>query len=155
MANWYIFQGTNFTRCADTDAIKDGAWYINDTKIEATDNTEWTNVLKGRKVPVLNSAKNGIDSYEDKYEDNTAPNIESKEELIELVQMFIDSCTAFITWQQDIANQKARWTTARTQALALWDGTVFVDESYPITNKTLSEWLSENGVTDYSGLLIP
>ena len=27
--------------------------------------------------------------------------------------------------------------------------------SYPITNKTLSEWLSENGVTDYSGLLIP
>ena len=69
--------------------------------------------------------------------------------------MFIDSCQAFITWQQDIANQKARWTTAKNQALALWDGTTFVDESYPITNKTLSEWLSENGVTDYSGLLIP
>tara|TARA_Y100000004_G_C8693647_1_gene318641 strand:- start:41 stop:508 length:468 start_codon:yes stop_codon:yes gene_type:complete len=155
MAKWYIFQGDNFTRCADTDAIKNGAWYINDTKIEATDDTEWTNVLKGRKIPVLNSGKNGIDSYEDKYENNTAPNIESQEDLMFLVQMFINSCQAFITWQQDIANQKARWTTAKNQAQALFDGTTFADESYPITNKTLSEWLSENGVTDYSGLLIP
>jgi hypothetical protein len=155
MAKWYIFQGDNFTRCADTDAIKNGAWYINDTKIEATDDTEWTNVLKGRKYPVINSAKNGIDSYVNKYESNTAPNIESQEELIELVSMFINSCQMFLTWQQDIENQKARWTTARNQAQSLLDGSTLSDETYPINNKTLSEYLSENGVTDYSGLLIP
>ena len=139
MAKWYIFQGDNFTRCADTDAIKNGAWYINDTKIEATDDTEWTNVLKGRKYPVINSAKNGIDSYVNKYESNTAPNIESQEELIELVSMFINSCQMFLTWQQDIENQKARWTTARNQAQSLLDGSTLSDETYPINNKTLSE----------------
>ena len=61
----------------------------------------------------------------------------------------------FLTWHQDIENQKARWTTARNQAQSLLDGSTLSDETYPINNKTLSEYLSENGVTDYSGLLIP
>jgi len=153
MANWYIFQGSTFSRCADSDAIKDGAWYIHDTKIEATDNTEWTNVLKGRKIPVLNSSGNGISSHIDKLDQT--PEIISEDWLRENVAGFIEQCDSFITWQQDIANQKARWTTAKNQAQTLFDADTMGSESYPIANKTFSEYLSENGVTDYSGLLIP
>ena len=155
MANWYLFQGTRFTNCADTDAIKDGAWYINDTKVEATDNTEWTNVLKGRRIPVLNDTKNGLSGYVDKHEGNTAEGFESEDHLRETIEVFIRECQMFLTWQQDLENQKARWTTAKNQAQALLDGSTLSDETYPINNKTLSEYLSENGVTDYSGLLIP
>jgi len=150
MANWYAFNTADriFKRCIDNDTIKSSEYYSAEhwTIKEATDATEWSNVLLEKRIPILGSDMSTI-TYEDVEGDYVifdAVDYENKKDNL------LNQINAFLLNANDINNLKSDWTSIRTAILNI----DVSSETFPI-NKTLPEYLKSKSISKYTYLLIP
>jgi len=136
MANWYAFNTSNriFKRCIDNDTIKNSEYFSAEhwTKKEATDATEWLNVLLEKRIPILGSDMSTI-TYEDVVGDYV---IYDAEDYQNQRDTLIHHINAFLLNANDINNLKSDWTSIRTAILNI----DVSSETFPI-NKSLTEYL--------------
>ena len=150
MANWYAFNTADriFKRCIDNDTIKNSEYYSAEhwTIKEATDATEWSNVLLEKRIPILGSDMSTI-TYEDVEGDYMIHDAVDYEIKRDSLVIHID---AFLHNANDINNLKSDWTSIRTAILNI----DVSSETFPI-NKTLPEYLKSKSIAKYTYLLIP
>jgi hypothetical protein len=150
MANWYAFNTSNriFKRCIDNDTIKNSEYFSAEhwTVKEATDATEWSNVLLEKRIPILGSDMSTI-TYEDVVGDYV---IYDAEDYQNQRDTLIHHINAFLLNANDINNLKSDWTSIRTAILNI----DVSSETFPI-NKTLPEYLKSKSIAKYTYLLIP
>jgi hypothetical protein len=150
MANWYAFNTADriFKRCIDNDTIKNSEYFSAEhwTVKEATDATEWSNVLLEKRIPILGSDMSTI-TYEDVVGDYV---IYDAEDYQNQRDTLIHHINAFLLNANDINNLKSDWTSIRTAILNI----DVSSETFPI-NKTLPEYLKSKSIAKYTYLLIP